>query len=340
MKDNKTAVYALTASGAELGLRLKHSLGADFYVLDRYSPEDSIPFKRLSDIVADKFSEYSSHIFISACGIVVRQIAPLLVSKLTDPAVVVVDQAGKFAISLVSGHLGGANRLACSVAEIIGGQAVITTATDVCSLPSIDILARESHLYAYNPNAFKYVNSGVLDNQIIKLYDRHNILKLPESLNVVKIDSPDSFTSADIGVYIGVQRLELHEKILQLHPENLLVGVGCRRGTSAEEIMDLLNRVFNSEELDMKFIRSIASIDVKKDEQGLLEAADNLNVETLFYSAEELEGLSIESPSEFVFNTVGVHGVCEAAALKGISGRLIVGKRKNAKATMAVAVEC
>ncbi|WP_027180265.1 cobalt-precorrin 5A hydrolase [Maridesulfovibrio bastinii] len=340
MVNKRIAIYALTAKGAELGILLRSLFDADLFVLSRYCDAESISFRKLSEIFPDNFKKYDSHVFISACGIVVRSIAPLLESKLSDPAVVVIDQQAKFVISLLSGHLGGANELTEKIAAKINAQAVITTATDVSGLPSIDLVAKESGLYAVNPAAFKHVSSAVLDGEDICIYDPHEIFCPAAKFPAVRIDSLEDFTRDKTGIYIGTGRALNNKKILCLHPESLYIGIGCRRGASETEIMELLTQVLSSADLSCERIVKISSVDLKKNEAGLLAVAKKLGVETAFYSPEDLETQHVESPSDFVLQTVGVASVCEAAALKSSGGKLIIGKRKTSKVTVAVAVKC
>jgi len=147
----KIAIYALTPQGAVLGRRMADQLDADLFLPSRIAdPHGAIPFDRLLDVVAKSFFLYPRHVFIAAAGIVVRAIASHLKSKDRDPAVIVLDQEGEYVISLVSGHLGGANELARNVARLTGGRAVITTATDTVGVPSMDLLAKEKDLTIAN----------------------------------------------------------------------------------------------------------------------------------------------------------------------------------------------
>ncbi len=340
MKHKKTAIYALTAIGADLGRKLRSAMDADLCVLQRYSREDDIPFERLSDLLQDNFHRYKEHVFICACGIAVRAIAPLLVSKLEDPAVVVLDQAGKHAVSLVSGHIGGANDLALRVAELVDAEPVISTATDVCGKPSVDMLAVECGLSMGNPEAVRHVNASILDGEQIDLFDPQEKLRLPQGMLFRKVDRVGELEEGSSGVYVGVGCPDVHEKVLRLHPKVLCLGIGCRRGTPASLIMDLLQEVFAEAGLSLASVYAVASIELKSDEVGILEVAKQLKAETFFYSASELEEMQVDSQSDFVRKTVGASSVCEAAALKCAGGRLVVNKKKNSKATMAVAVKC
>jgi len=172
----KTAIYALTHQGASLGKTLTEKIEGDLFLPSRIADAyEGIPFNHLMETVAENFSRYPRQIFIAATGIVVRSIAPHLRSKDSDPGVVVLDQKGRYVISLLSGHLGGANALAAEVAQLTGGEAVITTATETEGVPSIDLLAKERNLFIANFGAVKRINMAVLEGKPVQLLDRSAI---------------------------------------------------------------------------------------------------------------------------------------------------------------------
>ena len=178
-KQNKIAFWAVTPNGAKLIDRLSRDLpDADSYVSRNLAVKKSSPilFERLSVTLEDKFHQYAGHVFIMSTGIVVRVIAPLIQNKTKDPAVVVVDDLGKNAISLLSGHIGGANELTYKIARIIKTNPVITTATDINEVPAIDVLARENGLFIENPAAIKNVNMAFLKREKLLLHDPFNFL--------------------------------------------------------------------------------------------------------------------------------------------------------------------
>ena len=176
---SQTAIYALTPQGARLGRILADKLSGDLFLPARLAASHgAISFDRLLDVVAKNFSLFSAHVFIAATGITVRAIAPHLESKDRDPAVIVVDQEGRHAISLLSGHLGGANELARRIAGLTGGRAVITTATDIQGVLSLDLLAKEKGLAIANLDAVKFVNMALVSGEPIHVYDPEDRLGL------------------------------------------------------------------------------------------------------------------------------------------------------------------
>ncbi|HSO19575.1 MAG TPA: cobalamin biosynthesis protein, partial [Desulfosarcina sp.] len=298
-------------------------------------------FKRLKDAVAGQFDRFAGHVFIMAAGIVVRVVAGHLTHKTTDPAVVVCDEAGRFAVSLVSGHVGGANALARQVARIAGGQAVITTATDVNKVPAIDLIAVENGLSIENPDAIKTVNMALLTGDPIAVHDPYGELagRLPETQ--LRQVGPDAVPRFGTGVYVDHMRLDLPPQVLVLRPGSLVAGMGCNRGTGIAEMRDLLAATFARHNLAPASLRALATVDLKADEKGLLALAESLNIPVVAFSRDQLKSITqVPTPSKVVEKHIGVHSVCEAAALLATHrGRLIVPKRKTANATLAVAAD-
>jgi cobalt-precorrin 5A hydrolase len=281
-----------------------------------------------------------------ATGIVVRMIAPLLVSKEIDPAVVVMDDAGKFAISLLSGHLGGANELAKRCAFASGARPVITTATDANDLPSFDMLAKEQEWVIDDISRIKTLNTLLLDNEEIAVVDPtgqtrtwlHGCGRITFYETIAKATSSTArgilcVTNRDLPPQINPERL------LILRPRNLVLGIGCNRGTPVDEIepfvMLHLKRLF----LSSKSICCIASIAAKRGEAGLVEFAERLGVPLHCFENDELNQVVFPSPpSEHAIAAVGVAAVAEPAAiLASGGGRLLLKKVKSANVTLAVA---
>lgn len=303
--------------------------------------DDAIGFKRLKDAVDSQFNRFSSHIFIMATGIVVRSITGHLSHKTTDPAVVVCDEAGQFAISLVSGHVGGANSLARMVARITGGQPVITTATDVNRVPAIDVIAMQNQLVIENPAAIKTVNMALLTGSPIAVHDPYGKVArhLPEKQTAAcGVDALGQYHGA---VFVDHIRLDLPPQVLVLRPGSLVAGMGCNRGTDAAEMRGLLEETLDRHQLAITSLRALATVDLKADEPGLLALAEALNVPLRIFSRERLNGVAhVPTPSAMVQKHIGVKSVCEAAALLAThQGRLIVTKQKTGNVTVAVAAD-
>ena len=352
LETNNIAIWAITPNGSKLAGRLCRMLtDADVYISNNIdSPRfQHIAFQRLRDKIGKKFEKYSGHIFIMSTGIVVRIIAPLIKHKTEDPAVVVVDDGGHFAISLLSGHLGGANELTQKIADIIGARPVITTATDVNQLPAIDVLAKEKKLIIENAAAIKTVNMAILKGEKIYLHDPLNLLQnsLPKAEprtfeGLKKHLEKDRQISEDInkpGVFIDDIHLDLPASTLVLRPASLVAGIGCNRNTAADEIKSLLEEVLATAGLSLLSLKCLASIDIKSDEDGLIAVSREFDLPLVFFKREELnQVINIVNPSTVVEKHVGVKSVCEAAAILGArNGTLIVPKQKTKNVTVAIA---
>jgi cobalt-precorrin 5A hydrolase len=298
-------------------------------------------FDNLVAVFQETFEQGENLVCIMAAGIVVRSISPYLRGKEIDPAVVVVDEAGKFAISLLSGHLGGANDLARKVAQILGGTPVITTATDVRGLPALDSLAAELGLVIENPDAVRGVHMALLSGQPVRVVDPDgflaDLLKENPGLFMGEDDLDAALAGEGPGVYVGFRERDWPPGWLILRPRNLVAGMGCHKGTPAREILDFLKKIFRKERLSLKSLIALATIEAKKEEPGLRQAAAQLGVEFIWFTKEELQKITVPNPSKQVARHLGVLSVSEAAALKAGGGELILPKVKGANATLAVA---
>lgn len=348
----RVAVVAITRGGALLGQRLCSSIATlELYVSSRYAGQAGSRCKRfepagLKELIATLWKEYDGFVLIMATGIVVRIIAPLLESKETDPAVVVMDDAGRFAISLLSGHLGGANELAERCAFASGARAVVTTATDANNLPSLDMLAREQGWIIDDINQVKKLNTLLLDNEEIAVVDptgqTRTWLHGRGRVTFYKTFAEAVNSTARGFLFITNHTLPQQtspEQLLILRPRNLVLGIGCNRGTAADEIdafvASHLKRLF----LSPKSIRCIASVDAKRGEAGLVEFAKRLGVPLHCFGSGELGRVNFPSPpSEHALAAVGVAAVAEPAALLASNGgQLLLKKVKSANVTLAVA---
>ena len=256
---------------------------------------------------SEHFDKADALLFIGACGIAVRAIAPLCRSKTTDPAVLVMDEAGRFVIPLLSGHIGGANALAIDIAARVGAVPVVTTATDVRGIPAIDTWAVRNDCAIENPHAIQPVSSALLDNR-------------------------------QVGVMITERELlPPYPVTLVLRPRRLVIGIGCKRGMDAAHIEDCVTQFLRDNALSMLSVRALASIDLKADEPGLLAFCEKFRFPLLTYPAAELMALpGVFSCSDFVQKTTGVDCVCERAAVKASGKGLLIGKTRFDGVTLAL----
>ena len=251
-------------------------------------------------------------IFIGAVQIAVGLIASFIGSKTTDPAVLVLDEKGQYCIPILSGHIGGANEMAERIAEMAGALPVITTATDIRGKWAIDVFARKNHLYIEDMQKAKQISAKILEGKTVvaAIESGRDSIEgtVPEEVKIVQ----ETYENPDI--YIGIYERKLSSHVLRMIPQRITVGIGCRRGTSAEQIEQLVDKILKESHINKKSIGRIASIDLKKDEEGLLTFCNKYNIEPEFYPAEELKKVEGEfSVSTFVKKVTGVDNVCERA---------------------------
>jgi cobalt-precorrin 5A hydrolase len=297
------------------------------------------------DEIQSAFGEYSALILIMATGIAVRSIVPVIRNKQVDPAVLVIDEEGRFVISLLSGHLGGANQLAIALAKHLKATPVITTASDINDLPSLDILAKEHNLRIDRPELLPKFAGAIVNDEPLVIWDHWGIdLTWPENVRLVK-DKPPQFTSEEnMLAIIGYRELESLIPglwTLALRPSCLTVGVGCCQGISGTRITGAIRRYFREHYWSILSIRSINTIDLKGDEPGISEACKELGVPLITYTKEQLQkAMPGLKNSKFVFDTIGVGGVCEPAAILGTKNGKLIGPKQNlGQITVAVALD-
>lgn len=284
----------------------------------------------------ESFKESNAIIYIGAAGIAVRYIAPFLKGKTTDPAVISIDEKGQFVIPLLSGHIGGANDLAKEIANGIGGTPVITTATDIHGRFSVDSYAVKNNLHIGNMTIAKEISSLIVDDKKIGLISEVPLSKeIPPELDLNGKEGTGIFIS--YGTTKGP-----FKRTLKLTPRCHILGIGCRKGAPMESIESLVEEVLEKENISIKSISKIASIDLKRNENGLLEFSDKIKVKPIFFSSAELATLPDVgfTPSERVKAVTGVDNVCERAAFAASKdGKIIVKKTIKDGVTLAIVRE-
>ncbi len=255
----------------------------------------------------EHFDSSEALLFIGACGIAVRAIAPLARDKTTDPAVLVMDEEGKHVISLLSGHLGGANALTLEISRRTGAEPVITTATDLRGIPAVDNWAKEHGCAIENPSAIKHVSSAALAGERVGVAVTERLM-----------DPPFPVT-------------------LWLRPRKLVLGTGCRKDLLPEVFEEKAMAFLKENGVSLLSLRAVATIDRKKDEKALMCFCEKYGIPLLTYSAEELRAVPGHfAHSDFVEKTVGVDNVCERAAVLA-GGKLLTGKTSLEGLTLALA---
>ncbi|MFJ6388485.1 precorrin-3B C(17)-methyltransferase [Streptomyces sp. NPDC091972] len=267
----------------------------------------------VGDAVRRAFAECEQLVCFLATGAVVRLVAPLLGDKASDPGVVCVDEGGRFAVSLVGGHGGGANELAHEVGELLGAQPVVTTATDAVGVPGLDTLGLPVE------GAVAAVSRALLDGESVTL---HNESGWP--LPALPVSSEGAY-----GVRVTDRLVELSGQEVVLRPPTLVVGVGASKGAPAEEVLELIEGSLREAGLSPRSVAALATVDAKAGEPGIVAAAERLGVPLVTHPAEELAAVEVPNPSDAPLTAVGTPSVAEAAALLG-GGELLVPKRKSA----------
>ncbi|MFF7895601.1 precorrin-3B C(17)-methyltransferase [Streptomyces sp. NPDC007907] len=267
----------------------------------------------VGDAVRTAFAQCEQLVCFLATGAVVRLVAPLLSGKTEDPGVVCVDEGGRFAVSLLGGHAGGANELALEVGDLLGAEPVVTTATDAVDLPGLDTLGLpvEGDVAA--------VSRALLDGEAVALR-----AEVAWPLPPLPVAEAGSYT-----IRLTDRLVEAAEREVVLRPPTLVVGVGASRGAPTEEVLGLVEDALREAGLAVASVAELATVDAKAEETGIVEAARRLGVPLVTYSAQELAGVDVPNPSDAPLAAVGTPSVAEAAALVG-GGALLVPKRKSA----------
>lgn len=323
----KIGIIAFTVTGAMLGRGIAdHMEGVTLHVPSRLAVTlGELPYETLHQWTADHWDR-DALIFIGATGIAVRGIAPFVKDKFSDPAVISLDEQGKFIVPLLSGHVGGGNALAQKIATLIGGQAVISTATDINGVFAVDVWAKEQNLTIGDRAVAKEISAALLEGKAVG-FDTDCHIPCPQGL---------SEDTTQLGVWVSAKKTgSPFARTLPLIPKTLTLGIGCRRGTSREAIQSAVDEVLS--QYHFAAVYQVATIDLKEHEVGLLAFCNEYQLPLSIYSAEDLQGVEGNfTASEFVTTVTGVDNVCERSAVLA-GGRLICPKWAKNGVTVAVA---
>ncbi|WP_405315767.1 cobalt-precorrin 5A hydrolase [Methanobrevibacter sp.] len=334
----KVAIISVSNKGQELACDLKDKLDLDSTIL-----KCDLYHKNVKKYFPILFYEYDAIIAVMASGILIRSIAPLVESKVTDPAVINIDDNGQFVISTLSGHLGGANEFANKVAALIDATPVITTSTDVNNKLGIDVLAKDLYLSIDNTKEILHFNKAILEGREISitLNPNRNFEYLFEYLNNVTLEINVSINySSEVNANEIHVSFEGHELILR--ERKVVAGIGCRRGKECKYIYNGLKKSLDDLKIFASRVNMLTSAEIKKEEKGILELSEKLNIPVEFVDIDKLKLFesSDVSKSEFVYSKFGIYGVCEPSALimAGFDSELIYKKTSYDGVTIAVAV--
>lgn len=354
----KVGIIGFTSRGADLCRRLawlmrERAEGVSACVPDRFlragDEETGVEGMRtdLHCWTGRMFAERRALVFVGAAGIAVRAIAPFIKDKLTDPPVVVVDEAGRFCIPLLSGHVGGANELASDIAGWIGATPVITTATDVNHIFAVDVFAARNGLAITDRAQAKDISAGLLEGRPVGFFNDFSgesgmDWPVPEGCasyacgHNIWITARDGGAPEDCGKLGGTDG---RRTFLRLVPRAAVLGIGCRKGIGTEALERQVKAVLARGGIDLAAVKAAATIDIKKEEPALVRLAAGNGWTVRTYTAEELQAVEgVFEESGFVKDTVGVGNVCERACAAG-GGRLILHKQAGNGVTVAVAWE-
>lgn len=349
----KTAVICFSLTGWQTGERLRKGLSeqGDAVTLEgksRYLP-DSIEISA-KQWAGERFTDSDNLIFIGACGIAVRSIAPYIQSKKTDPAVLVIDECGRYVISLLSGHLGGANELALRASGILGAEPVISTATDLHKRFAVDAFAKKNRCAIRNMKAAKEVSAALLAGKTVGFYSEFPYEgELPKGLVLCDVKGSPAGTKGqegaenpEIGIAVTIHReCTPFASAVQVIPPAVTLGMGCKRDKEPEAVLLAAENCIGKLGIYREAVKCIASIDLKKEERGFHSLSKEWGIPFVTYTREELSEAKGEfTPSSFVKEITGTDNVCERSAVRGSGqGALIQRKISGSGVTAAAAIE-
>jgi cobalt-precorrin 5A hydrolase len=352
------AIVAITRHGVEMARTLfARFSGADLYYMSKFERGDEAEkgIQMFTGTVRllfpALFPAYDGIIVFISLGAVVRMIAPVLKDKKVDPGVVVVDDRAQFAISVLSGHLGGANELTLEIAAILGAQPVITTASDVQKTIPVDLFGRrfgwewdaesEKKLTPVSASVVNEEHVAIVQESGEKDWWMHDT-PMPASLKVYPSIGEALHAAPNAALVVTHRMLSPEERPILSNgvlyrPKVVVLGMGCNRGTSAEEIEQVIQSTLDELQISIQSVKAICTIDLKKDEAGLIEVCGKYKWEFVCYTPEELNEIMIEDPSETVFKYTGAYGVSEPACKRYAgTNTLELVKKKSGNVTISV----
>ena len=335
----KIAILSVSQKGYDLSFKIKDLLDNDSTIIkcDIYHKNVKSNFNLL-------FYEYDAIVAIMASGILIRSISHLIESKTKDPAILNIDDNGNFVISMLSGHLGGANQLTSKIADLINATPVITTSTDVNKKLGIDVLAKDLYLSINDTKEILYFNKAILEGKKVSFTvnsdGNYDYLFEYLSNNTLEMDVSIYFSTR---INNGEIEAECDNHKIILRPLNIVFGIGCRRGKSCNEIHKAINSVLDDLNMHVSRIDMLSSAEIKKDEKGILDLSKELDIPVYFVDLDKLKLFKSDDvqKSDFVMSKFGIPGVCEPSALitAGFDSKLIYKKTAFDGVTISVALE-
>ena len=358
----KLALIAITKHGIEHARELKSKLpNAELWVSEKQkalAPDADGNFPAIKDFTAGAWDQYDGLIYHVSLGAVIRTIAPFLKGKDVDPAVVTIDDGKKFVISVLSGHVGGANELTEQIAALLGSTPVVTTASDARATIPVDILGRELGWTLEDKANVTPVSAAVVNEKPIAFIQECGEAKwwtrptpLPKNIQTFTsiAKALAASVSSEFGAYLVVsdratallqaELQDVWDKVVIYRPKVLCLGMGCDAGTDLEEVSGLVTRTLEGAGLSVKCLKSLASIDLKAKEESLHQLAEHFGLSLQFYTRDQLNAVgTISTPNPVVEKYTGAVGVSEPSAMLSAGVKeLLVTKHKSQRATVAVA---
>lgn len=339
MEQTQAAIVWFTENGKKLAYRIREKLEKANQNL--HIEMGRKPGQSLKEWCRAGFERKQLLIFVGAVGIAVRTIAHFLQDKFTDPAVLVLDEQGRYVIPVLSGHVGGGNRWAAFLAEELSAVGVITTATDLYGKFAVDVFASGQKLAITDRGMAKKISAEILAGAQVGIYCERKVSgSLPKELIWEDLDefqaklsgkravqeSPfreeagrlqeDRVLEERSRIYIGIHRYKDRKNTLYLHPKALIIGIGCKKGKTGKEIEAFVLKILQKQQLAMESVLCLASLDLKQEEKGILEFAGKYQLPFVTFSREKLlEAPGEYTESEFVKGVTGIGNVCERSAV-------------------------
>lgn len=350
----KNAIILTSESSLQIARTIQNELDKTV-IFTKADIEGTIQISSINSCISDVFNEVKSIIFIGAMGICVRSIAPYIKDKHTDPAIVNIDSIGKYVISVLSGHVGGANDLTQRIAHILGAEAILTTQSDNTNLWALDILGEKygwtttSNTANFNEPLTTFVNKKTtallldINDEGTQYLER----TIPEHVKVYYSYKDINLSEYKLLIAVTPYRYPLTDiQTIYYHPKVLHLGVGCRKECKPDGISEYITEALNNNNMAIASIKDISSIDIKKDEP-LLKALQShfMSIPVNIYTANELKDIEVANPSEKVEEVTTVVGVAESSAIKSAGGGSLILEKQKGKLsdgndfTFAIAID-
>lgn len=329
----KIAVISVTKAGDAISEKLKSKLDIDLY------SKETVKEFSLRQVTKKAMEEYKAVVFISSTGIAVRAIAEFIKTKDKDPAVLVIDSSGKFVISLLSGHLGGANELTLEISELLNSIPVITTATDNMGVTAPDMIAKNNELVIDSLKDAKDIAALLVDKKKVGFIDTKSKIAIPKgyTCDVESVDGLVCVThelNGDIGQYVSTRNKQL--STLKLIRKDIVLGIGCRKDFDPDKMRQTIQTLLKDSNIDERSVKAIGTVEVKKNEKAILQLVEYLGCELKIFSIEEIKKVHHKyEGSNFVEKTIGVRAVCEPS-VELIGAKLITDKIKADGMTVCI----